>query len=226
MTAGQPPRVRSYVRRQGRLTDGQRQALEGLWGRYGVDLPAGLLDLDAVFGRRAPRILEIGFGNGDSLAAMAQARPEADFLGIEVYRPGIGHLLLRARALELANLRVIGADAAEVVERHLAPASLERIQIFFPDPWPKKRHRKRRLIQPGFAALLAEKLKSGGQLHLASDWEEYARAMLETLNGVAALANAAGDGFAPRPDYRPPTKYERRGETRGHAVRDLIFRRR
>ncbi|MFO1433961.1 MAG: tRNA (guanosine(46)-N7)-methyltransferase TrmB [Candidatus Competibacteraceae bacterium] len=216
--------IRSFVLRQGRLTPGQQQALDTLWQCYGVEPPAGLLDLDAIFGRRAPRILEIGFGNGESLATMAAARPELDYLGVEVHRPGVGHLLLLARQQGLRNLRIMAMDAVTVLERHLPDASLDRIQIFFPDPWPKQRHHKRRLIQPAFIEQVIGKLKPGACLHLATDWEAYARWMLTVLNAAEGLVNMAADGgFAARPAYRPVTKFERRGEHLGHPVRDLIF---
>ena len=225
---GEPiPPVRSFVRRQGRLTVAQERALRTLWQRFGVDSGVEPLDLDILFGRPAFRVMEVGFGNGDSLAAMAQTHPEADFLGIEVHRPGIGHLLLVAESLKLSNLRVVCADAVEVLERRVSDGCLDRIQIFFPDPWPKKRHHKRRLVQPAFARLLSAKLKPGGHLHLATDWKDYALHMLEVLEATEGLVNTVGPGrFAPRPDYRPPTKFEERGLRLGHEVRDLIFRRR
>jgi len=220
-------RVRSFVQRQGRLTQGQQRALDNLWECYGVDPPAGLLDLDEIFGRRAPRILEIGFGNGESLAAMAEARPELDYLGIEVHRPGVGHLLMLARQRNLRNLRVMVMDAVEVVERHLPDTCLDQVQIFFPDPWPKQRHHKRRLIQPAFIEQVARTLKSDACLHLATDWEDYAQQMLAVLTAAEALVNtAANGGFAARPAYRPATKFEHRGERLGHPVRDLIFSKR
>lgn len=214
-------RIRSFVRREGRLTGAQQRALTTLWERFGVSA-TGPLDLEALFGRRAARILEIGFGNGESLAAQALTQPEVDFLGIEVHRPGIGHLLLEAERLGLANLRVVCADAVEVMERQLPDACLDRIQIFFPDPWPKKRHHKRRLIQPAFAGLLARKLKTGGHLHLATDWEDYARQMLAVLEATPGLR--AGGGRL-EPPGRPPTRFESRGRQLGHAVWDILFER-
>ncbi|MEZ5583406.1 MAG: tRNA (guanosine(46)-N7)-methyltransferase TrmB [Candidatus Competibacteraceae bacterium] len=217
--------IRSFVRRSGRLTQAQQRALGTLWERYGVEIDRHLLPLNQLFGRIAPRILEIGFGDGESLLAMAGARPENDFLGIEVHRPGIGHLLLRADALGLTNVRVICADAQEALNI-LPDACLERIQVFFPDPWPKKRHHKRRLIQPAFVAVMARTLKSGGYLHLATDWEEYAHWMLTVLDACEALHNTVSGGFAPRPVERPLTKFERRGQLLGHEVWDLLFRRR
>ncbi len=227
-----PHRIRSFVVRAGRMTDAQRRALERLWPRYGLDLPvladgAATLDLDVAFGRTAPRVLEIGFGNGETLAALAAAHPERDHLGIEVHRPGVGHLLRLAEQQQLTNLRVICHDAVEVLERHLAPASLDEVLILFADPWHKKRHHKRRLIQPPFVALLASRLRAGGRLHLATDWQPYAEQMLEVLGASPQFANeAAAGGFAPRPPWRQPTRFERRGARLGHGVWDLSYRRR
>jgi tRNA (guanine-N7-)-methyltransferase len=219
--------IRSFVRREGRFTSGQQRAFDTFWERFGLDADSKLPALDAVFGRHAPHVLEIGFGDGEALAAMAHAHPETDYLGIEVHRPGVGHLLLRAQALELTNLRIICADAVEVLRWQLPDACLDHIQIFFPDPWPKKRHHKRRLIQPDFVALVARKLKSGAHLHLATDWEDYARHMLEVLQAADDFSNAGdSDHFAGRIAGRPLTKFERRGQRLGHEVRDLIFRRR
>jgi tRNA (guanine-N7-)-methyltransferase len=222
-----PPRaVRSFVRRQGRLTDGQRRALVRLWPRYGLEPGAGPLDLGQVFGRAAPRMLEIGFGMGDTLLAMAAADPASDYLGIDVYRPGIGRLLAGIERLGLGNLRILEGDAVTLLERHLAPSSLTRLLLLFPDPWPKKRHHKRRLLQPAFAALAASRLGPGGILHAATDWVAYAEAMLEVLEACPGLRNMAGAGcYAERPAYRPLTKFEVRGQALGHEVRDLLFRR-
>ncbi|NIR60351.1 MAG: tRNA (guanosine(46)-N7)-methyltransferase TrmB [Gammaproteobacteria bacterium] len=220
-------RVRSFVRREGRLTSAQRRALEELWPRYGIDVGPGGLDLDAAFGRRAPRVLEIGFGGGEALAAAAERHPENDYLGVEVYRPGIGRLLLELEARGIDNVRVCLADAVELLGAAVPPASLDAIHVFFPDPWPKKRHHKRRLIQPGFAALLARALRPGGTLRLATDWPDYARHMLEVLEATDALENLEGPGrCAPRPAERPVTRFEARGEARGHPVWDLAYRRR
>lgn len=219
-------RIRSFVRRQGRITEGQNQALETLWPRYGLDsaLP---FEPAAAFGRKAPLILEIGFGNGESLAAMAAAAPERDFLGVEVHRPGVGHLLLRARELDLRNLRVYCADATDILREKIAPGSLAGIQVFFPDPWPKKRHHKRRLVNSEFARLAAERLAPGGVLHCATDWAPYAEWMLEALERCDALRNLAGAGrFAERPAHRPQTKFETRGARLGHGVWDLLFEKR
>jgi tRNA (guanine-N7-)-methyltransferase len=232
--SSQPPeparRIRSFVVRAGRMTDAQRLALDTLWPRFGLDAPAAgaaPLDLSQCFGREAPRTLEIGFGNGETLAALAMAHPERDYLGIEVHRPGAGHLLRLAEQHALANLRVWCADAVEVLEHGLAPGSLDEVLILFADPWHKKRHHKRRLIQAAFVDLLASRLRSGGRLHLATDWEPYAQQMLEVLNASAAFANESADGgFVPRPAWRTLTRFERRGERLGHGVWDLTYRRR
>ncbi|MBU6379603.1 MAG: tRNA (guanosine(46)-N7)-methyltransferase TrmB, partial [Gammaproteobacteria bacterium] len=183
-----PRRIRSFVLRAGRITAAQQRALETLWPRYGLEPPlpsAAPLDLDAVFGRHAPRSLEIGFGNGDNLLALAAAHPERDFIGVEVHRAGVGHLLLCAEAAGLDNLRVICHDAVEVLEQAIAPAALDEVLILFPDPWHKKRHHKRRLVQPAFVALLASRLAPGGRLQLATDWEPYAQQMLEVVGASA-----------------------------------------
>lgn len=226
MTSPETPRprpIRSFVRRQGRITLAQNAALENLWPVFGLELEQEF-DAPRVFGREAPLVLEIGFGNGESLAQMAAAAPEKDFVGVEVHRPGVGHLLLRAQELGLRNVRVYCADAAEVVRDRIAPNSLDGVQVFFPDPWHKKRHRKRRLINPEFAALLADRLKPGGVLHCATDWEHYAEQMLEVLEALPGLRNLAGKGkFSERPGHRPPTKFEARGRRLGHGVWDLLF---
>lgn len=215
--------VRSFVRREGRLTTAQQRALDELLPHFGVR-PADELDLDALFGRHAPRTLEIGFGDGASLAQMADAAPEQDFLGIEVHRPGVGHLLLEIERRELANVRVICADAVEILERYIPPASLDRVLLFFPDPWPKKRHHKRRILQPSFVALIHSRLKPGGVFHMATDWQHYAEQMLEVMEAAHGFRNHAGRGaYSPRPDYRPETKFERRGLRLGHGVWDLVF---
>ena len=219
----QPRPIRSFVRRQGRITLGQNAALENLWPLFGLD-PALPFDPAQAFGRQAPLILEIGFGNGDSLAQMALDAPEKNFLGVEVHRPGVGHLLLRVQELGLGNVRVYCADAVEILRERVAPASLDGAQVFFPDPWHKKRHHKRRLVNAAFAALLAGRLKPGGVLHCATDWEPYAEQMLEVLEGCPGLRNRAGKGgFSERPAQRPQTKFETRGQRLGHRVRDLLF---
>lgn len=227
MESTPPPHrhVRSFVRREGRITQSQQRALDELLPRFAAPLD-GLLDLDALFGRQAPRTLEIGFGNGTSLAQMAASAPEQDFLGIEVHRPGVGHLLLEIERHALGNVRVICADAVEVLQRHIAPGSLDRVLLFFPDPWPKQRHRKRRILQPSFGALIHDRLKPGGVFHMATDWRQYAGQMLEVMEAAAGFRNTAGRGqFADRPDYRPETKFERRGVRLGHGVWDLVFMR-
>jgi tRNA (guanine-N7-)-methyltransferase len=208
------------------MTTAQERAWRELWPRYGIEDPGGVLDLRAIFGREAPRTLEIGFGNGESLLALAAARPEEDFLGIEVHRPGVGHLLLRAEALGLTNLRVACRDAVEVLDERLPDATLDAVLLYFPDPWPKKRHHKRRIVQAPFVELVARKLKPGGRFRLATDWEHYAEQMLSVVGACTALENEHGAGYAPRPDSRSPTRFENRGHRLGHGVRDLSFRKR
>jgi tRNA (guanine-N7-)-methyltransferase len=218
--------VRSFVVRGGRITEAQQRALRELWPSFGIDFEPAELDLDAAFGRRAPRVAEIGFGNGDNLLALAAVHPERDYLGIEVHRPGVGRLLLGLQTLGLSNVRVICHDAVEVLEHQIPPASLDEMLVFFPDPWHKKRHHKRRLIQAPFVQLLTSRLKTDGVLRLATDWQPYAQQMLEVLSGCAALTNLSSDGtFMPRPDDRIATRFERRGERLGHGVWDLGFRR-
>lgn len=196
-----------------------------LWPQYGVE-PHGLLDLKVLFGRLAPRTLEIGFGNGENLLALAARHPERDYLGIEVHRPGVGRVLLGLEEHALTNVRVLCRDAVEVLEHHLPAACLDEILVLFPDPWPKKRHHKRRLIQASFVGVLAERLKPGGRVHLATDWAPYAQEMLATLAAEARLRNLAPQGgFAPRPEERVATRFERRGERLGHQVWDLAFER-
>lgn len=217
-------RIRSFVRRDGRITRAQQRAVAEWWERFGVETDQVELDPAQIFGRHAPLVLEIGFGDGESLVAMAEADPDTDYLGIEVHLPGIGHLLLRAAQLGLTNLRVLRADAVEVLEKRIPDRCLDRVQIFFPDPWPKARHHKRRLIQFPFISLVVRKLKASGRLHIATDCEEYADAILAVLNATPELINrAAGTGFAPRPAYRPQTKFELRGQRLGHPIRDLLF---
>lgn len=220
--------IRSFVRREGRMTDSQKRALADLWPRFGVDPPASgmLLALPAVFGRAAPVTLEIGFGNGEHLLARADAEPERDFLGVEVHRPGVGRVLNRAHAAGLRNLRVACHDAVEVLRDWLAERSLDEIVVYFPDPWPKKRHHKRRLVQPPFARLAASRLVAGGVLRLATDWADYAEHMRTTLNVEPLLESlAAQQGFVARPAQRPPTRFETRGARLGHDVFDLAYRR-
>jgi tRNA (guanine-N7-)-methyltransferase len=218
--------IRSFVKRGGRVTVAQDRALVDLWPRYGLDFHPVPLDLDAVFGRSAPRVLEIGFGDGDTLVQLATLRADRDFLGIEVHPPGVGHCLLAAEAAGLTNLRVVQHDAVEVLEHAIPDAAFDEALIYFADPWPKKRHHKRRLVQPPFLRLLATKLKAGGVLRLATDWEPYAEWMLEALAAVPEFRNRAPDGrYVPRPPERPVTKFERRGERLGHVARDLEFER-
>jgi tRNA (guanine-N7-)-methyltransferase len=227
MTGTEHPRsIRSFVTRGGRITAAQERALSALWPKYGVAFGMQVLDVRALFGRDAPRTIEIGFGNGDNLLALAAAHPGRDFLGIEVHRPGVGRLLLGLEERRLANARVICHDAVEVFEQQIAPQSVHEILVLFPDPWPKKRHHKRRLIQRPFVDLAVSRLTPGGVLRLATDWQPYALEMLATLVATPGLENLAADGaFVPRPAERAPTRFERRGERLGHEVWDLAFRR-
>jgi tRNA (guanine-N7-)-methyltransferase len=228
VTAGtEPPRtIRSYVTRSGRITAAQQRALAELWPKFGVEFAARPLDARALFGRDVPRTLEIGFGNGENLLSLAAADPGRDFLGIEVYRPGVGRLLLALEARALTNVRIICHDAVEVLAQQIAPEWVQHMLILFPDPWPKKRHHKRRLIQRPFAELIASRLTHGGVVRLATDWQPYALEMLATLAAVPGLCNLAADGgFVARPAERLPTRFERRGERLGHDVWDLAFRR-
>jgi tRNA (guanine-N7-)-methyltransferase len=217
--------IRSFVRRGGRITAAQARALEELWPLFGIEFSPAPLDLNTAFRRCAARVLEIGFGNGDALLARAAQEPQRDFLGIEVHEPGVGRVLQGAQTQALKNLRVICHDAVEVLARQIDDAAFDEILIFFPDPWPKKRHHKRRLIQPEFSTLLARKLKPGGSLRLATDWQSYAEQMLEVLNDCKDLANCAPHaGFIDRPESRPPTRFECRGRRLGHGVWDLEYR--
>jgi tRNA (guanine-N7-)-methyltransferase len=217
-----PPRhrpIRSFVRRAGRLTVAQERALAELWPRYGLEFTPQPLDLDQVFGRHAPRIVEIGFGNGEALATMAAAAPDEDFIGIEVHEPGVGHCLLRIEALGLSNVRVIRHDAIEVLQQQLPPGSLAGVHLFFPDPWPKKRHHKRRIVQPDFVALVTDRLEAGGILHVATDWPEYAEhiAAIVAASGRFTLADPASG--------RPRTRFQARGERLGHPIWEARYRR-
>jgi len=213
--------VRSFVRRPGRMTPAQRRALDELLPRHGID--PELTDLRAAFARRAPLIIEIGCGNGDALVWMAGREPEHDFVGIEVHEPGVGRLLRGIEAAGLENIRVAMRDAVEVLRDQARPASVDQLRIYFPDPWPKKRHHKRRLIQPGFVALAASRARVGGLLHLATDWQPYAESMLEALDDSPAWENL-GTPFVARPEWRPRTRFEQRGAARGHAIFDLLWR--
>lgn len=218
--------VRSYVLRAGRMGPGQQRAIETLGPRFVLPVSddTALFDFDAVFGRRAPVVMEIGFGMGDATAQIAKAHPEIDFLGVEVHEPGVGALLKRIGEEQIDNIRIVQHDAVQVLQRLIEPDSLAGVHLFFPDPWPKKRHHKRRLVQPALVALIASRLCSGGALHAATDWQDYAEQMLTVLSAEPLLRNTA-DGFAPRPAMRPLTKFEQRGLRLGHAVRDLVFER-
>lgn len=218
--------IRSFVLREGRITAAQERALRELWPVYGLEFTAEPLDLDAVFGRRAPRCMEIGFGTGEVIGALAAANPDVDYLGVEVHRSGVGRLLLEAERARLRNLRVICHDAVEVLSTAIRDAALARVLIFFPDPWHKKRHHKRRLIDPAFVALLARKMQVGGVLQLATDWQPYAERMLEVCGADPDFASLSEDGtFVPRPEFRQPTRFERRGARLGHGVWDLAYER-
>jgi tRNA (guanine-N7-)-methyltransferase len=215
--------IRSYVLRAGRITQAQKRALAELLPRYGIPYAPAVLDLDRVFGRAAPRVLEIGFGNGDTLVELASSFPNRDFIGVEVHPPGIGHCLLAVESLGLANLRVVAHDAVEVLAHMIPPASLDEVLVYFPDPWPKKRHHKRRIVQPEFASLVASRLRPGGRFRLATDWEPYAAWMLEVLNASPDFTNAAPDGGCVERPERGATRFERRGRRLGHRVYDLDF---
>jgi len=217
--------VRSFVLRQGRMSAAQQRALDTLLPRLGIAYAPKPLDFAAVFGRIAPVILEIGFGMGETTATIAAERPQLDFLGLEVHGPGVGALLNRVEAADLRNVRVIQHDAVDVVAQMIPQASLAGIHIYFPDPWPKKRHHKRRLLRPQFVHALAQRLEPGGYLHAATDWDEYAQEILATFSEEPLLTNTV-PAFAPRPAWRPQTKFETRGLKLGHDVRDIVFRRR
>jgi tRNA (guanine-N7-)-methyltransferase len=227
MTDTENPRsIRSFVIRTGRITEAQERALEILWPKYGVEFAPAPLNLDTLFGRHAPRSLEIGFGNGENLAQMAAAHPERDYLGIEVHRPGVGRLLLALEEGQLTNVRLICHDAVEVLAQQIPEQSLDEVIILFPDPWPKKRHHKRRLVQSAFIELVTDRLPAGGLIRMATDWQPYAEEMLATLQANPRLQNLAADGtYIPRPADRIVTRFEKRGERLGHDVWDLAFRR-
>ncbi|WP_374007159.1 tRNA (guanosine(46)-N7)-methyltransferase TrmB [Leifsonia sp. LS-T14] len=217
-------RPRSYVVR-GRKTEAQQRAIDELWPTFGVEFDGSPLDLDAVFGRTAPRVVEIGFGNGENLLTLAERHPDRDFLGIEVHGAGVGRVLAGMRDRGLDNIRIIRHDAVEVFEQGIEARSISEILVFFPDPWPKARHHRRRIIQPDVVRILVRALAPDGVLRLATDWEPYAEHMLEVLDAEPGLVNLAGDAhFVPRPDDRPVTKFERRGERLGHAIFDLAYR--
>jgi tRNA (guanine-N7-)-methyltransferase len=218
--------IRSFVRREGRMTDGQTRAIEILWPRFGCTIENGLFDQQTHFNRTAPLVFEIGFGMGHSLLQMAQAEPEYDFIGVEVHRPGVGRLLQDLEQAQIKNVKVYAEDAVDVLKQCIADDSLSMVQIYFPDPWHKKRHHKRRLIQPDFLELLRQKLKVGGILHLATDWENYAQHMMEVVSASSHFKNTAGEQqYSSKPERRPNTKFEKRGERLGHGVWDLVFER-
>lgn len=218
--------IKSFVMRAGRTTLGQQRGIELGWPKFGLELSDGLRDFDQVFGRQAPRTFEIGFGMGHSTLEMAAAAPEQDFIGVEVHKPGVGALLSGLLSQNLQNVRVYSCDALEVLRECVADASLDRVLLFFPDPWHKSRHHKRRIVQPAFAELIRQKLRVGGVLHMATDWQPYAEHMLEVLSAAPGYRNLASDGaYVPRPAERPVTKFERRGERLGHGVWDLKFQR-
>lgn len=222
----QTKRIRSFILRQGRLTTGQQHAIDHYWENYVLE-PEHNYDLDTVFGRQAPRILEIGFGNGDSLLQMAINHPENDYIGIEVHRPGVGHLLLQLNEHNLNNVRIYCHDAVDILEHKIADHSLAGVQLFFPDPWHKVRHHKRRIVRSDFVALLTRKLQANGYFHAATDWQNYAEHMLAVLSAEPLMHNTSPtQDYCPRPDYRPLTKFENRGLRLGHGVWDLIFIRR
>ncbi|MDN8541669.1 tRNA (guanosine(46)-N7)-methyltransferase TrmB [Erwinia sp. BC051422] len=219
-------RIRSFVRRQGRLTKGQQHALDHFWPVKGVEYQPEPVDLESLFGREAPVVLEIGFGMGASLVAMAAANPQQNFLGIEVHSPGVGACLSAADEAGVENLRVMCHDAVDVLEKMIPDNSLRMVQLFFPDPWHKARHNKRRIVQVPFAELVMRKLKLGGVFHMATDWEAYAEHMLEVMSSIAGYKNqSATNDYVPRPDSRPLTKFEQRGQRLGHGVWDLMFER-
>ncbi|MCV6615577.1 MAG: tRNA (guanosine(46)-N7)-methyltransferase TrmB [Cellvibrionaceae bacterium] len=219
-----PKSIRSFVIRAGRITEGQRRAFEQYWPSYGLSLFDGMQNFDEIFGRRAPRVLEVGFGMGDSLLEMAKAEPDKDFIGIEVHPPGVGRLINNAGLEGVNNLRVYMADANDVLEDCIADDSIDRFQLYFPDPWHKKKHNKRRIVNSAFVHALSRKLRPAGICHFATDWEPYAEHMMEVLSLAPELSNSQGEYlFAPRPDYRPVTKFERRGDRLGHGVWDLLF---
>jgi len=221
-----PKSIRSFVIRAGRITVGQKNAFEHWWPHYGLNLSKGALAIDAAFGRQAPVVLEIGFGMGDSLLTMVRQEPEKNFIGIEVHPPGVGRVINAAGKEQINNLRVYMADAMDVLEDCIADNSIDRLQVYFPDPWHKKKHNKRRMIQAQFVQKLRPKLAIGGVLHLATDWENYAEQMLEVMAAAPGFKNLnAAGGYSARPDYRPITKFEKRGERLGHGVWDLLFAR-
>ena len=219
-----PKSIRSYVIRGGRMTQAQKKAFDDQWKTYGLSLFDGALDFSTEFDRDAETVLEIGFGMGDSLITMAEELSDKNFIGIEVHPPGVGRIINNAGKLELKNLRIYMADAIDVLDDCIADNSLDRFQLYFPDPWHKKKHHKRRIVQPEFIKKIQQKLKPGGIIHMATDWEDYADYMMEVLSSADGLKNQAGQFcFSARPDFRPVTKFEKRGERLGHGVWDLLF---
>lgn len=219
-------RIKSFVLRQGRLSQAQQNAIDTMWPQYGLTLEDKILDFNTLFGREAPTIIEIGFGMGNSLAAMAEAHPENNYIGIEVHRPGVGALLKLVAEKGLTNVRVFNEDAIEVLNRQISKNSLSAVYLFFPDPWHKTKHKKRRILQAEFAEKIAQYLKPGGQFHMATDWEDYALHMMAVMSAAKEYRNISGEGkYTPRPDYRPLTKFEQRGQRLGHGVWDLVFER-
>ncbi|WP_163836037.1 tRNA (guanosine(46)-N7)-methyltransferase TrmB [Spartinivicinus ruber] len=218
--------VKSYVLRAGRMTVGQQRGWDEVWPEMGLTIDDGLKNIDELFSRSAPLVLEIGFGMGHSLLQMAEQEPEKNFIGIEVHRPGVGSLLNEAQKAELTNLRVYCDDAVEVLKHCIPDESIDRLQLYFPDPWHKKRHHKRRIVQPAFVQALRAKLQIGGTFHMATDWENYAEHMLEVMQQAEGFENTSSNGrYVPRPGYRPITKFEKRGERLGHGVWDLVYKR-
>jgi len=217
------PRIKSFIRRIGRMTAAQKQALEMHWDKYCLD-PEQVCDFNQIFGRSAPVILEIGFGNGESLAKMAENNPDQDYIGIEVHKPGVGNLLAQIERKGISNIRIFYHDAIEILEKCIPDSSLSGMHLFFPDPWHKRKHHKRRIVRPSFMLLIAKKLKLGGYFHAATDWQHYAQYMLKVLMDAASFSNQCLlTDYSPRPDYRPLTKFEQRGLRLGHGVWDLIF---
>lgn len=216
--------IRSFVRRQGRMTESQKKAMEELWPHYGLLLTAGSLDIEKTFLRKAPTILEIGFGNGHSLSCMAEHAPQNNYIGIEVHKPGVGSLLIDIKDKALTNIRFYCDDAVEVLSQCIEAESLDGVQLFFPDPWHKRRHNKRRIVKSGFVDIVSNKLRPGGYFHMATDWEDYAKHMMRVMSAHYDFTNQGGlDQYSPKPDYRPNTKFEKRGKRLGHGVWDLIF---
>jgi tRNA (guanine-N7-)-methyltransferase len=225
MSQSEHPPIKSFARRAGRVTAGQQQALEMLWGQYVLD-PNSPLSVETIFEQAAPLTVEIGFGDGESLAKMAQASPDRNFIGIEVHKAGVGHLMLKLKEDEIPNVRIYCGDAIEILETLIPDQSIDTINLFFADPWPKKKHHKRRIVRNSFIDLIVKKLREDGKFHAATDWEDYAEQMMEVLSADPRVENCAGkNNFIERPENRPETKFERRGIRLGHSIRDLLFKR-